>query len=348
MTGPRQASRPRTAAGRRAPAAARSIGGRGARPARPSQRAPGEAAPDPAAPEREPGIDAEVEQEVDMSGMSAWDILLHDLDVLLHDPTPRRAIAAAVGKLTGGIRGLGIALADALRRLARALPHLRIPFPRGLLLAILALTLPFALVALLNGSDDDERTAPAPADQPAQTPPAGAGGVSLPGVGMPAVGAAPDRVRDVRVALVLDRSYDPATLRRELQTLGSWLAVNHSPGTRVSVIDAQTARASRPARAADLASARPERGRPSTSAAIRSAFGRERGRRLLVTVGTAPPKTTARTLRIATRRGAGAGSSAPLTDRRRASVTIDDRRPNALAANIARAIMASSGQREPR
>jgi hypothetical protein len=133
-----------------------------------------------------------------------------------------------------------------------------------------------------------------------------------------------------------------------LRALGTWLAVNHAPGTRVSVIDARSARASRPARGADLAGVRPQRRRASTAAAIRSAFGRQRERRLLVALGTAPPSSTASTLRIATRRGAGTGTSTPVRARGRSRATIDDRRPNAFAASVARAIMAVSGQRELR
>ncbi len=171
---------------------------------------------------------------------------------------------------------------------------------------------------------------------------------SLPAVRMPDVGPAPTKVRQVRVALVLDRTYDAATLRRELRALGAWLAANHAPGTRVSVIDARTARASRPARGADLAAVRPQRQRPSTAAAVRSAFGRQRERRLLVALGAAAPPSTANTLRIATRPGAGTGSITPVGRGGLARATIDDRRPNALAASVARAIMAVSGQRELR
>jgi hypothetical protein len=115
----------------------------------------------------------------------------------------------------------------------------------------------------------------------------------------------------------------------------------------VTVIDALSARASAPLRAADLAGAQPLRTRPSTTSAIRSALGGAQGRRLLVTVGAAAPRLgTARTLSIATRRGAP--QRVPSRRGRRSRVAIDDRRPNALAASVARAIMSISGQREPR
>jgi hypothetical protein len=166
---------------------------------------------------------------------------------------------------------------------------------------------------------------------------------------MPQVRAAPDDVRPVRVALVVDRTYDRTQLRRELGALGAWLGENHAPGTRVSVIDARTARATRPLDAAHLATARPTRQRASTAAAVRSELRRAGGRHLLVTLGaTATPRGTAHALRIATRPGARTGSSGALAHRRRARVTIDERRPNALAAEVARAVMAVSGERERR
>ncbi|MEA2154150.1 MAG: hypothetical protein QOE11_290, partial [Solirubrobacteraceae bacterium] len=218
------------------------------------------------------------------------------------------------------------------------------------LLGLLALALPLALLALL-GSSDHKRARAGASRQPA-TAAAGGGGLGVPslgGVAMPDLRAAPDEVRPVRVAIVLDRTYGPATLRRELRSLGAWLAENHAPGTRVSVIDARSARASGRLRAAELTSARPARTRGSTRAAIRSAFGRQKARRLLVTVGSATaPAGSASTLRVATRSGAGSGAITRLRGGRRARVTIDDRRPNALAASIARAIMSVSGQRERR
>jgi hypothetical protein len=279
--------------------------------------------------------------------LSSWQRLLYALDVLLRDPTIARALAGSGARLTARIRDLSAATRDAIRRLADAVRRLRLPFPRRLLLALLALALPLALLALLN-SLDDERNAPSAADRPSRASSGAVGGLSGLAAGMPDVAPAPAKVRQVRVALVLDRTYDAATLRRELRALGTWLAVNHAPGTRVSVIDAQSARASRPARGADLAAVRPGRQRPSTAAAIRSAFGHQRKRRLLVTLGTTAASSTGRTLRIATRRGAGTASTSPLGRRRRARTTIDDRRPNALAASVARAIMAVSGQRELR
>jgi hypothetical protein len=218
---------------------------------------------------------------------------------------------------------------------------MRLRLPRRLLLALLALTLPLALIALLSSGGD--RATPGVAQRSA----APAGGARLPGVGMPALALAQRRPRPVRVALVLDRAYDPTALRRELRTLGTWLSEHHAPGTRVTVIDARSARASVPLRGAELAGARPLRSRPSTTAAIRSALGRPQSRRLLVTVGsTAPRLATASTLSIATRRGAT--QRAPSRRGRRSRVAIDERRPNALAASVARAIMAISGQREPR
>jgi hypothetical protein len=167
---------------------------------------------------------------------------------------------------------------------------------------------------------------------------------------MPVLRAQPDAVRPVRVALVLDRTYAAPALRRELRALGGWLAENHAPGTRVSVIDATSARASAPLGAARLGRSGLTRGRASTAAAVRSALARRRGRHLLVTLGgsAAAARGGARTLRIATRPGASTGSSAALARNTRARVTIDDRRPNALAASVARAIMAVSGERERR
>jgi hypothetical protein len=351
---PRQASRPRSGSGPRTPAAARSAAGtsghagRRARPARASHQPATAVA---VAPDHESDGSAEARSHRPFDELSTWQLLLHQLNALLRDPTLTRALAASFARFAAGVRGLSGATRDAARRLMQAVRRLRLPLPRRVLLALLALALPLALLAQLNSSDD-ERAARTASGQPARSSPGGNGGSALPGVGMPDVGPAPAKVPPVRVALVLDRTYDAATLRRELRGLGGWLAVNHAAATRVSVIDAQSARASRPARAADLAAVRPRRQRPSTGAAIRAAFGRQHGRRLLVTLGAAP-SSTASTLRIATRRGAGAGAgagarSSALERGRRSRVTIDERRPNALAASIARAVMAVSGQREQR
>jgi hypothetical protein len=340
VTGPRQPAGPRAGAGRRAAGGARTAGA-----ARPATRA--------AVPARavlEPSAAATAEPAPPLAGsdgLSGWQLLLAELNAMLRDPTLTRALTALARNIAGGVRALAAATADAGRELARALVRLLgLPWLRRTLLALLVLALPLALLSLLGSSRDDRGRA---ARQPAQAASGGLVGPSLGGVAMPDLRAAPDRVRPVRVALVLDRTYGPATLRREMRALGTWLAENHAPGTRVSVIDARSARASGRLRAADLTAALPARPRPSTTAAIRSAFGRQKARRLLVTVGSATvPAGTASTLRVATRRGAGAGAITRLPGAKRSRVTIDDRRPNALAASIARAIMSISGERERR
>ena len=259
-------------------------------------------------------------------------LLLDQLDALLRDPTFALWLKAATAKLADGVRGAAAALADALRRLR---------LPRRLLLGLLALLLPLALLALLSGDEDDRSTT-------ASAPPrASAPAASLTGVTMPDLSAADERPGPVRVALVLDRTYAPAELRRELRALGAWLGEHHSAGTRVTIIDAQSARASTALRASDLAAGQALRAGRSTPAAIRAALGRRQDRRLLVTLGsTAPALGSASTLSITPRRGAAA--SPPSRSGRRSRAAIDDRRPNALAATVARAIMSVSGQREQR
>jgi hypothetical protein len=166
---------------------------------------------------------------------------------------------------------------------------------------------------------------------------------------MPDLAAASQKPAPVNVALVLDRTYDAATLRRELATLGSWLEAHHAAGTRVSIIDAASGRASAATRPAQLARARAALPRTSTTAAVRSALRSRGGRRLLVTVGAATaPAGAASALRIATSRTASVAPGVALRRGGRARVTIDDRRPDALAASVARAIMAISGQTERR
>ncbi|MBW3652600.1 MAG: hypothetical protein KY433_03210 [Actinobacteria bacterium] len=348
MSGPRQPAGPRTGSGPRAPAGAGTTGRsrRGGRTTGPTRASHEAAAPVPTAPEDQPDASAGARGTDELSN---WQLLLYQLDRLLRDPTLTRALRASAANLAARVRGLSGATRDALRRLAQALARIRLPFARRLLLGLLALMLPLALLALLSSSDDDGARRSA-AEQTARPVPGGAGGPSLPGVGMPDVRIAPAKVPPVRVALVLDGTYDAPALRRELRALGAWLAVNHAPDTRVSLVDAQRGRASAPLRAEDLPTARLGRQSPSTTAAIRSAFARQKGRRLLVTLGTTTPSSTASTLRIATRRGAraGPGSTAALARRRASRVTIDERRPNALAASVARAVMAVSGQREQR
>lgn len=345
MSGPRQGPGPRTGSGPRAPVAARRVGTSRSRcPARASHDAAAAVAP---AAEQESDAISGAAALAPGDELSNWRLLLQQLDALLRDPTLTRALAASAARLAAAVRGLSAATSDAIRRLAQALRRILLRFPRRVLLALLALLLPLALLAVLTGADGERDTRSA-TEQPALPPAGDVAGASLPGVGMPDVRLASARVPPVRVALVVDRTYDAAELRRELRALGGWLGLHHAPGTRVSVIDARSARASGPLRAGDLSDARLGRRRPSTAAATRSAFAGGKGRRLLVTLGTAPPPSTASTLRIATRRGAGTRSSAPLRGRRRSSATIDDRRPNALAASVARGIMAVSGQREQR
>ncbi len=346
MNGPRQASPPRSGSGPRQPAPARRSAGRTVGP---------RAAAPPAAAGRSAGPAAP--PEADAAGgpaplgpqrpLSAWQQLLAEIDRLLRDPRLTRALKASVAKVVAVLRGLPAFLGEVARRVARALRRIRLP--RRLLLGLLALLLPLALLALLSSSDDESAGRGAP-DAPA--PAAGAeagGGLSLPAVGMPELLAQPDDVRPVRIALVLDRTYDTPALQRELRALGGWLAENHAPGTRVSVIDAASARASAPLNAARLGAADLTRQRGSTAAAVRSALGRVDARDLVVVLGTsATAPGAAKRLQIAKRPGAATGTAAALERRRRARVTIDDRRPNALAASVARGVMAISGEREKR
>jgi hypothetical protein len=276
--------------------------------------------------------------------MSALEYFFHQLDEFLRDPSLSNALRAFRERFGAGLREMGSQVAEAVRRAARAIAALRLS--RRLLLGLLALLLPLALLALLLGSGDEEpRTA---SERPAQAQ-AQPGGAGLGGVGMPALAAAPDRVPAATVALVVDGSLTPAALRRELAALGSWLATSHAPGTRVALIDATTGRASAPLGAAQLARAGASRPHPSTSAAIDTVLAREGGRRLLVNVGTsASSSRRASTLNVATRPGATPAPSVALARGGTASVTIDERRPNALAASVARALMEISGQRERR
>ncbi len=268
---------------------------------------------------------ARAEPPGELSGLR---LLLDQLDALLRDPTLALALRRFTDKLAGGLRDL----AKAIR-----LPRLRLPhIPRWLLLLPLLLLLALGIPALLSSGDDDRRPgAPSGAE------------LALPGVGMPALQAAPDDPPPARVALVVDDTYAPAALRRELRSLGTWLAANHAPGTRVSVIDATTGRASAPLSAADLARGAATRAQPGTDAAIRSALAGG-GRRLLVNVGARAPASTASTLTVAPSRGARPPARVPLRRGERAQVRIDARRPDALAASVARALIAISGQSERR
>jgi len=345
--GPRAAPQRRAGAGRRGPGPARA-----AAPATPPGRRavhdaarPAGVAVDGEAENRTAPV-AEAEPAAASRELSGLALLLDQLDALLRDPTLARALSAFAAKLGASMRGLAAAIAGALRWLPDI--RLRLRLPRRLLLALLALTLPFAVAALLSAGDDQrsgagagERSAQAQAQAQAQ----GAGGTSGVGVGMPRLSGAPERVRPVTVALVLDDTYDGARRARELRTLGTWLSENHAPGTRVTVIDAATGRASAALAAAQLGRARLTRAEKSAPAAIRSALARRGDRQLLVTLGETAPASDARTLSIVTRRRAPSDST--LTTRgTRSRTTIDDRRPDALAASVARGIMAISGQTE--
>ncbi|MGI8731202.1 MAG: hypothetical protein ACR2LK_14695 [Solirubrobacteraceae bacterium] len=271
--------------------------------------------------------------------------LLAELDAMLRDPTLTRALSSFARKVSTAVRGLLAAVADAARRL----PSLRLRLPRRLLLGLLALALPFALLALLAPGDD--RRPVADSGEPsarASAPPQPGERSSAAGASMPRLAGAPEKVGPVGVALVLDgKTYDDAQQARELRALGTWLEDNHAPGTRVSVIDAASGRTSGALRPEDLGRAPLTRDPTSTGAAVRSAFADQDQRRLLVTLGSKAPPSNANTLTIATRRGAPPDRA--LAKRgRRARATIDDRRPDALAASVARGIMQISGQSERR
>jgi hypothetical protein len=283
------------------------------------------------------------------AGLSSWRLLLAELNRLLRDPRLTRALKALVADFKEGVRTLFGGAIDAVREAVQDVMRLLgLKRLRRILLALLALLMPFALLSLL-GSSDDKRPTGSASGQPTRAATAGLGGPSLGGIAMPNLRSAPDKVRPVSVALVLNRSYRPATLRRELRALGTWLSTNHAPGTRVSVIDVRSGRASGRLRPADLTRGQPTRPRANMKAAVRSAFGGQKGRRLLVTVGAAPaPAGTARTPRVVKRRAAGAESIVREPETTQSRVTIADQRPNALAASVAREIMSISGQREQR
>lgn len=350
MSGPRAGSGgPRAAPQRRAGAGRRGQGpARAAAPATPPGRRavhdaarPGGVAVDGEAENKTVPV-AEAEPAAASRELSGLALLLDQLDALLRDPTLARALSAFAAKLGASMRGLAAAIAGALRRLSGI--RLRLRLPRRLLLALLALTLPFAVAALLSAGDD-QRSGAGAGERSAQAQAQGAGGTSGVGVGMPRLSGAPERVRPVTVALVLDDTYDGAWRARELRTLGTWLSENHAPGTRVTVIDAATGRASAALAAEGLGRARLTRAEKSAPGAIRSALARRGDRQLLVTLGETAPASDARTLSIVTRRGAP--SDGTLTTRgTRSETAIDDRRPDALAASVARGIMAISGQTE--
>jgi hypothetical protein len=357
--GPRQAPAPRAAAAAHAPGSARQAGRASApgyaardlpRPGA-SASAPADlrrdavdvapAGPRPDAVDAAPGADAG--QAGDAAGrsgpareLSGLRQLLDQLDALLRDPTLTLALRRLTRGLGAAARELAASVASAIRRLAT----LRLRLPRRLMLTLLALLLPLVLLALLWPGGNHGGGGRPPASPPRS-------GASIAGLGMPDVRDAPSDVPPARVALVVDGSYGPAALRRELRALGSWLQSNHAPATRISVIDASTGRASSPLDGAALARGAPTRPQPSTTAAVSSAL-RGGGRRLLVRLGSTAPATAASALTIVARRGGAAVARVPLRRGGRARVTIDERRPNALAATVARALMAISGERERR
>ena len=353
--GPRAAPGPRSGSGRRGPgtprrsrqpvrAAHAAIDARATDERATDERPPPPQAPLALAPERDvrPPIAPASSPPAhpgpgELSGLRA---LLDQLDALLRDPTLTRALKAFAGRVGDGVRGAGAATAEATRRLLRALAGLRLP--RRLLLGLLVLLLALALLALLLGGGGDGRTPGTAVDR--STGPSG----SLAGVGMPGLLSGPEHPAPLRIALVVDGSYDAAALRHELAALGSWISAHHAPGTRVTVIDAASAGATAPLRASALAAAVPTLPRASTTTAIASAL-RGDGRRLLVTIGS-PARVPAHTstLDVAVRPGAAATPRIALKRGGRARVTVDERRPDALAASVARAMMELSGQRERR
>lgn len=275
-----------------------------------------------AAERQEREVVAEPTPPGELSGLR---LLLDQLDALLRDPTLALALRRFTDKVKEGLRLPRLGWPGWLR-----LPRL----PRWLLLALLALVLALGSIALLSSGDDRDPAAPP------------SGEIALPGVGMPALEAAPDDPPPARIALVVDDTYSPAALRRELQTLGAWLDANHAPGTRVTLIDAASGRASAALRAADLGRATPTGPRAGTTAAVGDAFRGNGGRRLLVGVGAPAPRSGATTLTVAPRRGAPVPRTVSVRRGERSRVAIDDRRPGALAASVARALIAISNQRE--
>lgn len=170
----------------------------------------------------------------------------------------------------------------------------------------------------------------------------------LAGVGMPVPAGGTVLVRPIEVVVALGPRIDATARRRELQALGAWMAANHRHASRVTVVE--DGRATRPLSAAGL-SAHPHLRAPrSLGGVLRRALRHRRGfRYLVVRMRDAPPMPVppgVATLTIDGTPGAAIPRQLGLAPGGAATVSADLRRPRALAALVARAVMAVSQQQE--
>lgn len=202
------------------------------------------------------------------------------------------------------------------------------------------------LLALGLLHDDEKRDAAPPAVAASQARSRGLGAVGMPGV-LPGNHA----VRPLSVAVMFDDT-DTATQRTpELRKLGAWLQLNHDPRTRVTVIDRTSRRTTPRLTATQLGASRNSHSVTSLRRAVRAALPARPRDRLLVTLDhhdltTAGAGVAA--LRLHSAPAAPLRRALALAPGDRASAIVDIRRPGALAATIARAVISVSGMREKR
>jgi hypothetical protein len=269
-------------------------------------------------------------------------------------PARQAGVGGAASRQGAGAQGVagGRAARQPSERVGAAIrPRQRTPqqerLRRLLLGGLSLLALLLLLLLLLHHGHDDARR-PGPPPRVVSTHRRTGPGRGLGGVGMPVPAGGTIRVRPIDLVVSLGPRIDDAVRRRELAALGSWMERNHRSASRVTILDG--GRATRPLPAARLE--RDARGRPrsSVSALVLRALRRRRGRTaLLVRTGGAarlPVPAGSAVLEVdgvpggpnPRRLGIGPGAAS--------AVDVDLRRRNALAAVVARAVMAVSRQRE--
>lgn len=168
----------------------------------------------------------------------------------------------------------------------------------------------------------------------------------LSGVGMPDTGSGTLPVKPLTVVVAMRTSYDPA-MHREIDALGNWLGVHHGRARMTVVARGRSTPLIEPSMIAQTPTIRSI---PSLSKFTRAIFSGRPGQRLLITIGLrrTPRPAGAATLWLLPQNDAPIVDGVPLRDHRAVEQPVDARRPGAVAATAARAVISLAHLREVR